>query len=121
MLVNFTNHPSEKWSAEQLRAAEEYGEISDLPFPAVDPAASEEEVEAAAEQYADTIASLAPTAVLCQGEFTLCYSVVRKLGARGIRAFAACSKRDVIERETEEGNTEKLAVFRFVRFRDYTI
>jgi hypothetical protein len=119
MLVNFTNHPSEKWSLEQIQAATKYGEIRDMLFPGVDPAASEAEIEAMAEQYCDRIESLAPAAVLCQGEFTLCYSVVQRLHERGIRVFAACSKRDVIEKETEDGSTEKLAVFSFVRFREY--
>jgi hypothetical protein len=119
MLVNFTNHSSEKWSLEQICAAEAYGEIRDLPFPSVDPAASEEEIEAIAEQCACTIEGLAPEAVLCQGEFTLCFNVVRKLGTKGIRVLAACSKRDVTEKETEDGNTEKYAVFSFVRFREY--
>jgi hypothetical protein len=120
MLINFTNHPSEKWSAEQIRAAGVYGEIKDLPFPSVDPAADEAEVEAAAEEYAGRIAEMSPAAVLCQGEFTLCYGVVRRLSEKGIRVMAACSARDVTEKETEAGNTEKFAVFNFVRFREYS-
>ncbi len=37
MLVNFTNHPSSQWGERQLREAEKYGDIVDVPFPAVDP------------------------------------------------------------------------------------
>ncbi len=33
--VNFSNHPSGGWSELQKNAAEEYGTIIDIPFPAV--------------------------------------------------------------------------------------
>lgn len=36
MLVSFTNHPSFQWGERQLREAEKYGDIVDIPFPAVD-------------------------------------------------------------------------------------
>ena len=39
MFINFTNHPSAQWSAEQKAAAQAYGEVIDLAFPAIDPAA----------------------------------------------------------------------------------
>ena len=55
-----------------------------------------------------------PGAVLCQGEFTLAYSVIRTLKARGIRVLAACSERNVVT----HGNTKQV-VFRFERFREY--
>ncbi len=38
--INLTNHPSTKWGADQLAAAKKYGNIVDIPFPAVDPEAS---------------------------------------------------------------------------------
>lgn len=41
MFINFTNHPSAQWSAEQKAAAQAYGEVIDLAFPAIDPAADE--------------------------------------------------------------------------------
>ena len=44
IFVNHTNHPSERWSAEQITAAKVYGEIIDFPFPLIDPSASEEEI-----------------------------------------------------------------------------
>ena len=33
VFVNFSNHPSFRWSAEQLSAAETYGRVIDEPFP----------------------------------------------------------------------------------------
>ena len=35
VFVNFSNHPSLRWSDEQLKVArQQYGEIIDVPFPA---------------------------------------------------------------------------------------
>lgn len=45
MLINFTNHPSALWSAEQKAAAQVYGKVIDLAFPAIDPATNEAVLE----------------------------------------------------------------------------
>ena len=37
MFINFSNHPSVRWSAEQTAAAIEFGDIVDVPFPDVLP------------------------------------------------------------------------------------
>ena len=36
IFINFSNHPSDRWSNEQKKAALNYGEIIDIPFPSVD-------------------------------------------------------------------------------------
>ena len=41
MFINFSNHPSEAWGKTQLNAAMEYGEVIDIPFPAVNPYSNE--------------------------------------------------------------------------------
>ena len=41
MFINFSNHPPAQWSAEQTAAAQRYGKVVDLAFPAIDPAADE--------------------------------------------------------------------------------
>lgn len=41
MFINFSNHPHALWSAEQQAAAQRYGTVVDLAFPAIDPAADE--------------------------------------------------------------------------------
>ena len=33
IIVNFTNHPSAKWSQGQLEAVAQYGSVVDVPFP----------------------------------------------------------------------------------------
>lgn len=114
LFVNFTNHPSEKWSKEQVEAASEYGRIIDVPFPVVLPTLDEECVRVLAEECAATILSLKPNAVLCQGEFTLCYDVIGLLKAEGITVLAATSRREVVE----DGNI-RTSAFIFERFREY--
>ena len=93
MLINFTNHPSAQWSAEQKAAAQAYGEVIDLAFPAIDPAADAPALDSLASAYAARILHMKPDAVLCQGEFTFVYRVVLRLEGAGIPVFAACSFR----------------------------
>ena len=114
VFVNFTNHPSRNWEKKQLEEAEKYGTITDLPFPAVDPAGDEAYIEALAKKYAEQIMGLHPQAVLCQGEFTLVYRVVTELKKRGILVLAACS-----ERRVRESGNKKEVVFEFIRFRKF--
>ena len=115
IFINFTNHPSQMWENTQKRAALNYGEsILDLPFPHVDPMADEMDLQNLAEEKASEILSLHPTAVLCQGESGLCFSVVRRLQKAGVRVLYACSERKV----RVEGST-KTVQFDFVKFRRY--
>ena len=44
MFINFSNHPSKAWGKTQLNAAMEYGEVIDIPFPAVNPYSNKEEI-----------------------------------------------------------------------------
>ena len=117
--VNLSNHPSSKWSEKQLNEAYKYGDIVDIDFPSIRAEAGEEEITSLATVYAEQITALQPAAVMCQGEFTFVYALVRLLTARGIPCVAACSARSVMESVDEDGNTKKLAVFEFVRFRKY--
>lgn len=112
--VNFTNHPSERWPENQRQAAEAFGEIVDVPFPAVEPDQDEAYIMRLADEYEEKILAYQPNVVLCQGEFCLVYQIVSRLKEKGIRVVAACSERVV----KEEGNV-KTAVFEFRRFRVY--
>ncbi len=118
MFVNFTNHPSEKWDRDQLNVASEYGEIVDIPFPEVDPAAGEDEIERLAEVCVDKITEMKPDCVLCQGEFCLTYKVVSILKEGGVNVVAACSKR-VVSEMIIDGEIIKSSRFEFVQFREY--
>lgn len=112
--INFSNHPSEKWDEKQIKVSKHFGEIADIAFPSVDPFSDEEDIERLADQYVEKILSYNPAAVMCQGEYTLCFKVVEKLKRNHVRVMAACSKRNVIE--TEHG---KISTFHFVRYREY--
>lgn len=58
MFINVSNHPSGKWGTDQHRAAAQYGEIVDLPFPAIEPTLDREAVKALAEDYYTRICAL---------------------------------------------------------------
>lgn len=119
VFVNFSNHPSSRWSKEQMAAAEKYGRVIDEPFPAVPANLDERGVALLADESVLRIMSHHPVAVLCQGEFTLTFAVVERLKAEDVKVLAASSDR-VIETETDEnGGTRKVTVFRFTRFRAY--
>ena len=94
VIINFTNHPSSQWSPEQIKAAQEFGEIQDLPFPQISPSADRKEVIDIAQMYVQEILQQKPEAVICQGEFTLAYSITKRLRDEGIPVLAACSDRN---------------------------
>ena len=117
VFVNHTNHPSAQWSEEQKNAARSFGELVDVPFPAVSSSASREQVLKLVDEQLSAILKLSPSAVLCQGEYT--FAMVEQLKRREIPAMAACSERVVEEFIAEDGSTQRLSNFRFVRFRLY--
>ena len=51
MFINFTNHASSMWSDYQIQEAAKYGEIVDIPFPAVEPDWSKEMIQSTADKY----------------------------------------------------------------------
>ena len=121
IFVNFSNHPSENWSNEQINAAKRIvsgGSIVDIAFPQVSGEADESEISRTADKYAKEIISLNPSAVMCQGEFGICLEVVTTLKNNGIKVLYSCSERKTLE-TVIDNRTEKTSVFKFVRFREY--
>ncbi len=114
VFINLSNHPSEKWDRTQTEAAEAYGLIIDMPFPAVDPKATSEEIRNLGREYAEKIMEYDPAAVMCQGEFTLCYTIIKELKERGVTVLAACARRMV-----DEVDGARIARFIFEGFREY--
>lgn len=121
MLLNCSNHISKNWSAEQLKVASQWGEIIDYPFPQVPAIADEAYISKLADDIVKNIRSMQPSAVMCQGEFTLSYVVITKLLESGIKVIAACSERKTEEVILANGNVEKRVVFQFIRFREYCL
>ena len=114
--INFTNHPSSLWEEAQIQAAEAFGPIIDIPFPAVAPNLSKEEISELGDIFIKNILNYNPAAVLCQGEFTLAFYVASQLKKQGITVLAACSERNTVIVENE-----KRSIFSFVQFREYVI
>lgn len=121
MLLNCSNHNSKNWKPEQLKAATQWGEIVDYPFPCVLATADEKDISKMAENIVRNIKMMQPSAVMCQGEFTLSYLIITKLLQSGIKVVAACSERKVEESVLPDGNIEKKAIFQFIRFREYRL
>ncbi len=117
MLINFSNHPSSRWSAEQIKATTRYGSVVDLPFPIVDPEATSDDIRCLADYYVKRIVEIGAgqkITVHVMGEMTLCHAVVSMLLRLGIPCVASTSERIVIEKDNKKTST-----FCFVQFREY--
>ena len=121
MFINFSNHSCNTWSAEQLAAAEFYGEVLDLPFPDVPAEVDEAWINAAADALCREISERHPAAVMVQGEMSLAFAVASRLLKSGITAVCATSKRVCKTITNADGSVERQSVFRFVGFRKYTL
>lgn len=119
IFINHTNHPSTRWSAEQISAAKVYGEIFDMAFPAISAEATAQEVRELAQANAEKILAFKPAAVLCQGEFNYTFAMVERLKNLGVRVLAATSERVTVEEILTDGSTRQVSTFRFVQFREY--
>lgn len=112
--INFTNHPSELWEQNQIDSALTFGKIIDIPFPNVPPTFTPKDIDELGLEYTNRILVENPTAVLCQGEFSLSYNIICRLKQNDIKVLTACSERNTII----VGN-EKRSIFSFVQFREY--
>jgi len=118
MLINFSNHPSQKWSEKQLQEARKFGEIIDLPFPDVDPNYNESEINQISIQYIQKIIDIShqeTCTVHIMGEMTLTFTIINKLKNLNYSCIASTTKRSVNWLK----QNEKSAHFSFVRFREY--
>jgi hypothetical protein len=118
MLLNLSNHPSSTWSETQIEVAKaQYGNLSDIQFPKVDPDWDTAQIASSAEEYCTLICNIVPRlqAVHLMGEMTFCFVLVQKLHAAGIPCIASTTRRQTIDR----GEGRKEVQFSFVRFRPY--
>lgn len=118
MLLNLSNHPSDRWPAAQLAAAAQYGSLLDLPFPHIPPEAGTAEVQAMAGEYLARIqaqAQAGPVTVHLMGELTFVYLLAGMLREAGIPCVAGTTARLV----HEEADGRKVSQFQFVQFRPY--
>lgn len=118
LLINLSNHPSASWGPRQREAAEMYGEIEDMDFPAIPPVAGEREITDLAEEYVARIeerAEIRDVTVHIMGEMTFCYAVITRLQPLGIPCIASTTRRQV----TETADGVKEVRFDFETFRKY--
>lgn len=117
MLLNFTNHPSDRWTPEQKDLAQQqYGGVVDLKFPNINPKFELEDIKKLALDYLAQITEIPNiTAVHLMGEFTFVYTLVNMLKTLDIPVVASTTERTVIE----EANGKKTVKFRFIKFRNF--
>lgn len=125
MFINISNHPSIRWSDDQINAARAYGgQIIDLPFPNVP--ADETRVTGIAHFIVDSVYTVChgvepkDVTVMVAGELSVCYYAISSLLYRGFKVVVACSERVSEEQVQPDGTTKKVAVFKFVQFREIT-
>lgn len=117
MFINLTNHPSERWSEEQLNAARHYGEIVDLSFPIIEPNFTKDDVMFLVKECVETVLGLMEggTVVHVMGEMTFTHNLVNALKEKGIVCLASTTERNTIM--TPDG--KRISEFKFVQFREY--
>jgi hypothetical protein len=122
--LNLSNHPISTWTDTQRTAALilGFGEPMDLPggMPTVSPYAESDEVSTLARDIATQAESLGVAGAFVAGEPTLSFALVSELTTRGIRCFAATTSRESVETPADDGSVHRAAVFRFVRWREYS-
>jgi len=126
MLLNLSNHPHSKWSPKQRAAAEGlFGIVLDIPFPALEPTVSFEEIEKQVQEYVQLCLThfaqykdfeyTKEHAIHIMGEFTFTYLFVKEMERRGLPCVASTTERIV----TDNPDGSKTTVFQFVQFRPY--
>lgn len=118
MLINLSNHPSDKWGAAQKSAAGKYGRVIDMPFPVVPATATPAIIDNMADSLVESVKEIASendVTVHVMGEQTLCYTLISRLQELGIPCIASCTARNVVD--LPDGT--KQSRFEFVQFRSY--
>lgn len=121
MLINLSNHPFAYWGGEQRRSAlAAWGDVEDMAFPTIDPAASREQLMPIVDECFSRCCAVATeygaaTAFHIMGESVFCYHIVARLLAAGYRVVASTTTRNT--EYLPDGR--KIATFDFVNFRDY--
>lgn len=117
MFINLTNHPSDRWSEEQLKAACQYGDIVDLSFPIIEPIFTKEDIMFLVKECTATILGLMEgnTVVHVMGEMTFTYNIVNALKEKGIMCLASTTERNTVMMP----DGKKISEFKFVQFREY--
>ncbi len=119
MLINLSNHPASQWSEAQKKAArDQFGQVTDLPFPAIDPAGDETYIRELVAEYLLKVQTISQgtsgVAIHIMGEMTFTFAMVIALQKSGFTCVASTT-----ERITVEQGGFKTSEFRFLKFREY--
>lgn len=118
MFVNLSNHPSKTWSETQKKAAQQYGQIIDMPFPTISATGDELYILDLVRDFKVQILSRfnpLNDVIHVMGELCFTFALVQELKKNGFVCLASTSER-VVE-EKEPGIKE--VKFEFMRFRTY--
>ena len=129
MLINLSNHPSNKWDNKQKQnAVELYTSIYDISFPNINPDWDTNKIKDLTKTYYNKIMSIfdnllldvnllknETNAVHIMGEFTFVFNLITLLKSSGITCVASTTNRSV----KEDKNGNKTVLFSFVKFREY--
>ena len=116
IFINLSNHPSNKWSINQINESLKYGNIIDMSFPSIDPI--NDNINELVDKYYKEIININPSAIMLQGEMVFTYRLVSKLKEANFLVLASCSIRETKE-IVKDNETIKTAVFNFVKYREY--
>lgn len=121
MFINISNHPFSSWEADQLKEAQRFGEVYDIPFPNIPSDWGTKDVSDMVYMYMDKITQLLPvpsgdSVVHVMGESVFTFLLVSLLVRNHYKVVASTTERVV----TCEGNT-KISKFKFIRFRSYSL
>lgn len=125
MLLNFSNHPSSQWPEKQMEEAQKmFGNVMDMPFPAIAPDATEEELLKLAEEHLNKILHIKNEhpnmAVHIMGELTFTFLMVQLLHREGISCYASTTQR-MAQEIKNDGDIKKVSIFQFCKFRKYPV
>lgn len=118
LFINLSNHPTKNWSEEQLSAAEQIGQIIDLPFPEVEPEMTTNDIIHLAQQLFQQIQTYGDNTQVTlhiMGEMTLCYQLINICKQAGYTCLASTTKRETYYQQ----DGSKVSAFHFVQFREY--
>jgi CRISPR-associated Csx2 family protein len=118
--LNLSNHPSSQWEPHQLEAADQFGELFNLPFPEINPEWDAAQIELLAGEYLQKIKKLAEEksatpVVHLMGEYCFCFALGNLLKAEQIQTIVSTSERKSVM--NDDGT--KTIHFDFVQFRPY--
>lgn len=126
ILLNISNHPSDKWSEKQKDG---WDIIKDIEFPNINPYASTDEIVSDANHMAWTLPAIIENNlpknrivandeyyIMLQGEFTFCY-LLRDLIKDDYTFVIPTTERKTIETANGDGTVSKISVFEFVQWR----